>query len=150
MTLTRRDVSGLVWMGYLWNAPNTVVGLIFGLGGSFRWDGENRVFVVLGGWMAAIFARLGYAGMCVGDVVLCAFDLPTQSPKTYAHELIHAEQGRLLGPLYLPVTVLGYIWGFIVCPREAHDASPMEIWADVASGNAARNRYLQLRRNRSK
>lgn|GEM_PF-1341801 len=141
--------TGLV-LGHTWNSPNTLIGLLFGLGGRVRPDRANRVFVVDGGWMVAIFRRLGYAGMCVGDVVLCAFDLPNHAPNIYAHELVHAAQGRLLGPLYLPLTLFGYFWGFCACPRDAHDASPLEIWADVASGNGSRNRYLyRLRASRS-
>lgn len=102
--------------------------------------------------MVRIFRKLGYAGMCVGDVVLCAFDLKNTMPKIYAHELVHATQGRLLGPFYLPATLLCYTIGFCLCPTDAHDASPMEIWADIASDNANRNRYLfrlrERRRNR--
>jgi hypothetical protein len=129
-------------LGHLWNLPNTLIGLAFGLGGRATWDGENRVVVLLGGWVPAIFRRLGYAGMCVGDVVLCAYAIREHWPPVYRHEIVHAVQGRLLGPLYLPVTLLGYLYGFCLSPREAHDASPLEIWADVASGNAAGNRFL--------
>jgi hypothetical protein len=130
----------------LWALPNTLVGLLFGVGGRFRWDRENRVFVVLGGWMVAIFRRLGFAGMCVGDVVLCAYDLPVRSPGIYRHELVHATQARLLGPLYLPLTLLGYALGVLLCPRCPHDGSPLEVWADLASGNADTNAYLRRRR----
>jgi hypothetical protein len=122
--------------------------MLFGLGGRFSWDVDNRVFIVDGGWMVSIFQRLGYAGMCVGDVVLCAFDLKNSAPAIYAHELIHAIQGRLLGPLYLPLTLLCYAIGFCLCPADAHDASPMELWADIASGNAKKNRYLFRLRER--
>ena len=87
-------------IGHLWNLPNTLIGVVFGLGGRFETDVENRVFVVTGGWMAGIFGKLGYAGMCVGDVVLCAGPL---SMSVYRHELVHAVQGRILGPLYLPL-----------------------------------------------
>lgn len=127
-------------IGHLWSLPNTLIGLLFGLGGTLLFDRTNRVFVITGGWMAAIFGRLGYAGMCVGDVVICAQPL---SAGTYRHELVHAHQARLLGPLYLPVTILCYLWGFIIFPKNGHDASPLEIWADRASGNAHHNAYLK-------
>ncbi|MFM7322087.1 MAG: hypothetical protein ACKO5K_11265 [Armatimonadota bacterium] len=125
--------------GHLWNAPNTGIGLVMAVGGRPRFDRENGVLVVRGGWMAWIFGHLGYAGMCVGDVVLEAMPL---DPATYRHELAHADQGRLLGPFYLPCTLLGYAIGFLRCPRLAHDASPMEIDADRRSGNADRNEWL--------
>jgi hypothetical protein len=126
-------------IGHVWSLPNTLVGLVFGLGGRFELDVENRVFVVTGGWMAGIFGKLGYAGMCVGDVVLCAGPL---SMNVYRHELIHAVQARILGPLYLPLTLLGYLYGYLRFPQNAHDASPLEVWADVASGNRKSNAYL--------
>lgn len=131
--------------GHLWSAPNTMVGLLLGVGGSVRVDVANRAFVVRGGWMAAIFGRLGYAGMCVGDVVLCAGDLPE---RIYRHELIHATQSRLLGPLYLPLTLLGYAAGALLCRENPHDGSPLEIWADIASGNGGSNAYLRTLRER--
>ncbi len=131
--------------GHLWNAPNTVVGLVFAIGGRARVDHANGVLVVRGGWMAWIFGRLGYAAMCVGDVVLEAMPL---DPAIYRHELAHADQGRLLGPMYLPCTLLGYAIGFLRCPRLAHDASPMEIDADIRSGNAGGNAWLARSRAR--
>lgn len=130
----------LLFLGQLWSLPNTLVGLFFGLGGQFSWDGANRVVVVQGGWVAATFGRRFFAGMCVGDVVLCSQKL---SKSIYQHELVHAHQGRLLGPLYLPLTLLGYAWGYLRFPQNGHDASPLEIWADRASGNAQNNAYLQ-------
>jgi hypothetical protein len=135
-------------LGHVWAFPNTVIALLFGIGGRFHFDRENRVFVVIGGWMASLFRRLGFAGMCIGDVVLCAYDLPRLSPGIYRHELVHATQSRLLGPLYLPLTLLGYLYGFLRFPKNGHDASPLEIWADVASGNAATNEYLHWRRQK--
>ncbi len=137
------------WAGHLWALPNTLVGLLFGMGGAFSVDRKNHVFVVRGGWMARLFGRLRYAGMCVGDVVLCApgYDLPRDYPRIYAHELVHATQARLFGPLYLPLTFVCYVIGFVRSPKHAHDASPLEIWADVASGNKERNAYLREQRD---
>jgi len=135
-------------LGHLWSLPNTVIGLLFGLGGRYRFDRANRVFVVRGGGVVWLFDRLGYAGMCVGDVVLCAYDLPTRSPGVYRHELVHATQARLLGPFYLPLTLIGYALGFFLYRANPHDASPLEIWADIASGNASSNAYLWHLRKR--
>ena len=132
--------------GHVWASPNTLIALLFGLGGRYRLDRANRVIVVRGGWMVAIFRRLGYAGMCVGDVVLCAEDLPRRFPGVYRHELVHATQARLFGPLYLPLTLLGYALGLLLYPANPHDASPLEVWADRASGNEDTNTYLRSRR----
>ena len=138
------------FLAHLWALPNTLVALLFGIGGAFEIDRKNRVVIVRGGWMARIFGRLGYAGMCVGEVVLCApgHDLPRDHPRIYAHELVHATQARIFGLLYLPLTLLCYAIGFVRDPHHAHDTSPLEIWADTASGNADRNAFLQKHRTR--
>jgi hypothetical protein len=132
----------LLLLGHLWSLPNTMIGLFFGLGGRFTWDRKNRVFIIDGGWVAASFGRRYFSGMCIGDVVICSQKL---SDNIYRHELVHALQGRLLGPLYLPLTLLGYAWGYLIFPKNGHDASPLEVWADRASGNAASNAYLNNR-----
>jgi hypothetical protein len=129
-------------IGHIWSLPNTLIGLLFGIGGRFSIDRVSRVFVVHGGWMAGIFGRFGFVGMCVGDVVLCAQRL---SAATYRHELVHATQARIFGPLYLPLTLLGYLWGYLIFPQNGHDASPLEVWADLASGNSTQNAYLRAR-----
>ncbi|MBC8104342.1 MAG: hypothetical protein H7Z41_17335 [Cytophagales bacterium] len=136
-------------IGHFWTLPNTLIALLFGLGGRLHWDGQNEVIVIVGGWMPAVFTRLGYAGMSVGDGILGAIDLRTAYPGIWRHELVHTTQARLLGPLYLPATILGYTLGFLRFRPNPHDASPLEIWADVASGNAERNAYLRSRRSRS-
>ena len=133
----------LRFLGHLWTLPNTVIALLFGLGGRCVWDAENEVVVVVGGWVPAIFTRLGYAGMSVGDVVLGAEDLRVRHGRIYRHELVHTTQSRLFGPLYLPLTILCYAIGFCRFRENAHDASPLEVWADNASGNAEWNAYLR-------
>ena len=61
----------------------------------------------------------------------------------------HARQGRLTGIFYLPLTLVCYLYGFLRYPMDihhAHDASPMELWADIWSGNEDRNLILAARR----
>jgi hypothetical protein len=137
-------------VGHLWASPNTLLALCFGLGGKFAFDRENRVIVAENGWMARLIHRFGYAGMCVGDVVLSPYDIRRYEPRIYRHELVHATQARMLGPLYLPLTFLGYAIGALIYPRCPHDASPLEVWADAASGNADYNQYLNRIRSRKK
>lgn len=148
--MTRRVLLllGHLWrvLGHLWSLPNTLIGLFFGLGGRYRWDAAHAVVVVDGGWVAESFGRRYFAGMCIGDVILCSQKL---SERLYRHELVHALQGRILGPLYLPLTLIGYAWGYLRFPQNGHDASPLELWADLASGNEQHNAYLQCQqRNR--
>jgi hypothetical protein len=136
------------WMilGHLWNLPNTAFALIMATGGKLSVDRENRVIVVRGSLTGKVLGRFGYAGMCIGDIVFISQEL---SPSTFRHEVAHAQQGRLTGIFYLPLTLLGYLHGFLSYPRDmhkAHDASPMELWADIWSGNEERNLILAARR----
>ena len=136
-------------LGHLWTLPNTILALLFGLGGHCHWDRDNEVVVVVGGWVPGIFTRLGYAGMSIGDVVLCGVDLRIAHPRIYRHELVHTTQSRLFGPLYLPLTLLCYAIGFFRFRPNPHDASPLEVWADAASGSAEWNAYLNRPRGKN-
>jgi hypothetical protein len=131
--------------GHLWTLPNTLIALLFGIGGRYVWDPANEVVVVIGGWVPRIFTALGYAGMSVGDVVLGGEDLRVGHPEIYRHELVHTTQARLFGPLYLPLTLLCYAIGFCRFRENPHDGSPLEVWADKASGNREWNAYLRHR-----
>ena len=136
------------WMilGHLWNLPNTAIASIMTIGGKLSVDRENRVIVVRGSLTGKVLGRFGYAGMCIGDIVFISQEL---SPSTFRHEVAHAKQGRLIGIFYLPLTLLGYLYGFLLYPRDmhkAHDASPMELLADIWSDNEERNLILAARR----
>lgn len=133
-------------LGHLWNIPNTASALLLTVGGKLSLDRDNRVIVVHGSVTGKVLGRCGYAGMCIGDIVFVSQEL---SSSTYRHEVAHARQGRLTGIFYLPLTLLGYLYGFLRYPTDihrAHDASPMELWADIWSGNQERNLILMKRR----
>ena len=135
-----------LWMGHLWNIPNTAIALLLTVGGKLSLDRDNRVIVVRGSLTGKVLGRCGYAGMCIGDIIFISQEL---SPSTYRHEVVHARQGRLTGIFYLPLTLLGYMYGFLRYPMDihrAHDASPMELWADIWSDNEERNLILAVRR----
>jgi hypothetical protein len=137
--------TSLMLFGHLWNLPNTAIALIMAIGGTLSIDRENRVIIVRGSITGKVLGRFGYAGMCIGDIVFVSLEL---SPSTFRHEVAHAQQGRLTGIFYLPLTLLGYLYGFLHYPRDmhkAHDASPMELWADIWSGNENRNLILTER-----
>jgi hypothetical protein len=132
-------------LGHIWNIPNTAFALLISAGGKLSIDYENRVIIVRGSITGKVLGRFGYAGMCIGDIVFVSLEL---SPSTFRHEVAHAQQGRLTGIFYLPLTLLGYLYGFLRYPRDihkAHDASPMEIWADIWSDNQDRNLILAER-----
>ena len=129
-------------LGHIWNIPNTAFALLISAGGKLSIDRDNRVIIIRHSLMGKILGRLGYAGMCIGDIIFISQEL---SPSTFRHEVAHAKQGRIVGVFYLPLTVFGYLYGFLRYPRDihkAHDASPMELWADIWSDNQDRNLIL--------
>jgi len=133
-------------LGHLWNIPNTAIALLLTIGGKFVLDRDNRVIVVRGSLTGRVLGRCGYAGMCIGDIIFISQEL---SPSTYRHEVAHARQGRLTGIFYLPLTLVCYLYGFLRYPMDihsAHDASPMELWADIWSDNQEGNLILVRRR----
>ncbi|GHJ48728.1 hypothetical protein Cs7R123_60700 [Catellatospora sp. TT07R-123] len=105
-----------------WSLLNTVAGALFlalNLVGGHRLDrgpsrGRGRIVV-------REQALPGYA-TTVGNVVAGL------TPANEAHEDLHVQQGRLFGPLYLPLVALGYVL-CTVCPlwlrRHDHASWPI-------------------------
>jgi len=144
--VARFTMTFWIILGHLWNIPNTAIALLLTIGGKFVLDRDNRVIVVRGSLTGRVLGRCGYAGMCIGDIIFISQEL---SPSTYRHEVAHARQGRLTGILYLPLTLVCYLYGFLRYPMDihrAHDASPMELWADIWSANQEGNLILVRRR----
>jgi len=144
--VARFTMTFWIILGHLWNIPNTAIALIMATGGTLAIDRENRVIVVRGSLTGRVLGRCGYAGMCIGDIIFISQEL---SPSTYRHEVAHARQGRLTGIFYLPLTLVCYLYGFLRYPMDihrAHDASPMELWADIWSANQEGNLILVRRR----
>ena len=96
-------------LGKLWNAPNTVLGLLWGaVGLAF---GARAGF----GNNAVQFTNhpfMGDSAVTLGNTVSYGADFGPQTlvlgdVAVGAHEFQHTLQGQLLGPLYLPSNVLG-------------------------------------------
>ncbi|MFN3652079.1 MAG: RHS repeat-associated core domain-containing protein [Armatimonadota bacterium] len=123
----------------VWNGLNNAIGAVASIGGSGYYDEQRDVFIVEGGWGSYVNSDvMGYGGITLGDVIIVP-DLRKLND-VIDHEMIHVEQSRVLGPLYLPAYVGGAIEGWR--NGEAHDANPMEIDADIRSGNSENNRWL--------
>jgi hypothetical protein len=96
-------------LAYLWALPNTLLGLVLGLlafqrprvaGGILVFDGPVRGTL----WVVRLFHR---AAVTYGHVVLSNVSL---EGRLLTHELHHVWQYERLGPLYIPLYVL--IWVF--------------------------------------
>ncbi len=99
----------LRFLAYVWASPNTVLGTILGFlsfqrphvaHGVVLFDRRVRGFV----WMLRLFRR---AAITFGHVVLADRRV---DGRLLVHELHHVRQYERLGPLYVPLYVL--IWIF--------------------------------------
>ncbi len=96
-------------LAYVWTSPNTLIGLLLGLlafqrprqtHGILIFDANVRGFT----WALRLFHR---AAITYGHVVLSN---RTVEGRLLVHELHHVRQYERLGPLYIPLYVL--IWLF--------------------------------------
>lgn len=113
-------------IGYLWALPNTLLGLVAGLPalqaprkahGILVFDGPARGTLLVIRW----FRR---SAITLGHVVLS--NRPLEG-RLLAHELHHVRQYQRLGPLYLPLYLL--VWLFTGYRRH-----PFELAAAAAEG----------------
>lgn len=104
----------------LWNGPNSLLGLLGGMGGCFGWHREEGVWEVAGGWLIGGLGRFGWAdAITLGDVVLYAD--ARLIPLLHAHEMVHVRQGRRWGPLFLPLYVLESLFQWLRTGHGYHD-----------------------------
>ena len=96
-------------LAYVWASPNTFLGLLLGLlsfqrprvaDGIVVFDGPRRGFLAL----LSMFRR---AAITYGHVVLS--NRPLAGPLR-VHELHHVRQYERLGPLYIPLYLLIYVF----------------------------------------
>jgi hypothetical protein len=96
-------------LAYVWASPNTLLGLLLGLcsfqgprfvRGVLLFDGPPRGFTAL----LRLFRR---AAITYGHVVLS--NRPVEGP-LLAHELHHVWQYECLGPLYIPIYLVVWIF----------------------------------------
>ena len=114
---------------YAWTLPNTVLGLLLGalsfqgyrrIGGVMVFDAKPRGFLAILRW----FRR---SAITFGHVVLG--NRPVQG-RLEAHELHHVWQYERLGPLYIPIYLV--VWVFTGYRRH-----PFELSAKFAEVEAA-------------
>jgi hypothetical protein len=108
-------------LGYIWNAPNTAVGLTYGLIGipteGIGWEHGQLQFKghllqrLLSGNSGAI--TIGDAGIYPAGFGPGTIRNQATGQTLGLEESYHSSQGRILGPLYLPANLLGGILGLI-------------------------------------
>ena len=103
--------------GYVWAAPNSLVGLLGGLttrSRPVRWRGV-LLFEDTDGGLARFLRWRGFAAITLGHVIVANRPL---SDGLLAHELEHVAQAERWGPLYYPAYLLGSLRGYRRNPFE--------------------------------
>jgi hypothetical protein len=122
-------------LAYVWASPNTLIGLVFGLfafqlprvaHGILVFDRHPRGFVSA----LSLFRR---SAITYGHVVLANRRV---AGSLLVHELHHVRQYERLGPLYLPLYVL--IWIFMGYRRHPFEEAARLAEREVVEGGAPR------------
>jgi Domain of unknown function (DUF4157) len=103
--------------GYVWAAPNSLVGLVGGLTTGrrpVRWRGV-LLFEDATGGLARFLRWRGFAAITLGHVIVTN---RRASDGLLAHELEHVAQAERWGPLYFPAYLLGSVRGYRRNPFE--------------------------------
>jgi hypothetical protein len=115
------------WLGFIWTSPNTLLGLILGLGtfhvprrsdGALMFDREPARGI------AALLPRGNRTAMTLGFVIISARPV---TGRLLTHEQQHIRQYCVWGPLFLPVY-------FLLTIPYGYRRHPMEIRAQIAAG----------------
>lgn len=119
----------LTWLGALWGAPNTLVGLLFAFlsgaiprprGGLLVAEHADRGLT----WL--FLTRRGFGAITFGRVVVSTGKV---TPEQRMHEEHHARQYEVLGPLFIPI----YLWHQA---RGGYWHNPLEREADACARGA--------------
>jgi hypothetical protein len=103
--------------GYVWAAPNSLVGLLGGLttrSRPVRWRGV-LLFEDADGGLARFLRWRGFAAITLGHVIVANRRL---NDRLLAHELEHVAQHERWGLLYYPAYLLGSVRGYRRNPFE--------------------------------
>jgi Domain of unknown function (DUF4157) len=103
--------------GYVWAAPNSLVGLVGGLTTRrrpVRWRGV-LLFEDAAGGLARFLRWRGFTAITLGHVIVANARL---GDEVLAHELAHVAQHERWGPLYYPAYLAASVRGYRRNPFE--------------------------------
>ncbi|HKE99990.1 MAG TPA: DUF4157 domain-containing protein [Actinomycetes bacterium] len=103
--------------GYLWAAPNTLVGLLAAAtvrGRAVRWRGTLLIEQSRGG-VAWFIRRRGFAAITLGHVIVV---VGRAGDRLLAHELTHVGQHERWGVAFYPAYLLASVSGYRRNPFE--------------------------------
>jgi hypothetical protein len=118
----------LTWLGAIWSAPNTLIGVLFALASLTLPRPRAGLLVAesrLG--LAYLFlTRRGFGAITFGRVVISAIPL---TPRLLVHESHHTRQYEVLGPFFIPI----YLY---LQARHGYAANPLEQEAEACAAAA--------------
>jgi hypothetical protein len=105
------------WWGYLWAAPNSLVGLAGALTTATRPVRCRGVLLIEGSGrgLARFLAWRGFSAITLGHVIVANSELDDH---LLAHELAHVAQHERWGPLFYPAYLLTSLAGYRRNPFE--------------------------------
>lgn len=109
-------------LAYLWTAPNSLLGVLGGLGGG-GWRVRRGVLEIANAWLPrALGAKV--EAVTLGHVIL-ARDARSLN-RWREHERMHVRQYEWLGPLFLPAYGLLGVWSWLR-GRHPYRDHPLEV-----------------------
>jgi Domain of unknown function (DUF4157) len=120
--------------GYLWAAPNSLVGLAAALttrGRPVRWRGV-LLFEDASGGLARFLRWRGFTAITLGHVIVANARL---GDDVLAHELAHVAQHERWGPLYYPAYLVASVLGY---RRNPFERAAVRLAAATLDGLGAR------------
>ncbi|WP_310567063.1 signal peptide prediction [Hydrogenophaga sp.] len=124
----------LRWARVLWAAPNTLIGLAFGLSlllaFGARWRRVGGV-IEIAALHHAPRRRWPFAAITLGHVIVGTH--AAELERLRAHERVHVRQCERWGPLFLPAYALAGLWQWL-CGRRAYRDNPFEVEARRTGG----------------
>lgn len=127
---TKKRAAWSGWIGYLWAAPNSLLGLLLiplALAGGRVRSCRGTLEACGGGlkWLLGPYAE----AVTLGHVILAKH--PHSLNRWRAHERRHVRQNEIWGPLFIPAYLLSSVWCLLRGRRPYRD-NPFERQAGLA------------------
>lgn len=119
----------LYMLGWLWSLPTTLIGLLVACVGARPYLMRRGGWIwTARPWLEAFMHSQGIGGVTLGTVIVLQ-PWEVRNVDVVIHELTHVKQAMILGPLFLPAYLLGFVLGGF-----SYERNPFEVAAFKAAG----------------